>query len=52
MSRTTSARIAGVTFLLYIAVGIAGMIVSGGATRGDDAAAKLATMAQHAGQGQ
>jgi hypothetical protein len=52
MTRTTNARIAGVTFLLYIAVGVAGLIMSGGAARGDDAAAQLAGMAQHARQGQ
>jgi len=44
MTRMTNARIAGVTFLLYIAVGIAGLLVSGGATRGDDAAARLANL--------
>jgi hypothetical protein len=45
MTRTTNARIAGVTFFLYIAAGVAGLIVSGGATRGDVAAARLASMA-------
>jgi len=33
MARTTNARIAGVTFLPNIAVGVAGLIASGAATR-------------------
>jgi hypothetical protein len=45
VTRAPNARIAGATFLLYIAIGIAGMIASGGATRGDVAAARLASMA-------
>lgn len=48
MTRTTNARIAGFTLLLYIAAGVAGMIVSGRATRGEGTAARLASMAQHA----
>jgi hypothetical protein len=48
MTRTTNARIAGVTFLLYIAVGITSMVLFGGATAGEGTAAKLANMAQHA----
>lgn len=44
------ARVAGFTFLFYIAVGIAQMVVAGGATSGEGAAAKLASMAQHAPQ--
>jgi hypothetical protein len=52
VTRTTNARIAGAAFVSYIAVGLAGMIVSGAATRGDETAARLASMAQHAGQGE
>jgi Domain of unknown function (DUF4386) len=48
MTRTTNARIAGVTFLLYIAAGLASMAVFGRATSGEGIAAKLANMAQHA----
>src|ERR1051326_5196430 len=47
MTRTTSARIAGSTFLVYIAAGIAGMVVLGRAARGSGVAAKLAGIAQH-----
>ena len=47
MTRTTNARVAGVAFLLYIAVGITQMVV-GGATSGDDTGARLALIAQHA----
>lgn len=48
MTRTTNARIAGVTLLLYIAVGVAQMILFGGTTAGEGIAARLASMAQHA----
>jgi hypothetical protein len=48
MTRTTNARVAGFTFLFYIAVGIASMILFGRATSGEGIAAKLASMAQHA----
>ena len=48
MTRTTNARIAGLTFLLYIAAGITSMIVFRRVTRGDAIADKLASMA---GQG-
>lgn len=48
MTRTTNARIAGVTFLLYIAAGLASMAVFGRATSGEGIAAQLASMAQHA----
>lgn len=41
-------RLAGVMFLLYIAVGVTQMTVFGGATAGENAAAQLANMAQHA----
>lgn len=47
MTRTTNARIAGFTFLLYIAVGVTQMVV-GGPTGGDDTSARLALIAQHA----
>jgi uncharacterized protein DUF4386 len=48
MTRTTSARIAGVTFLLYILVAFPGMVLSGRATGGEGTAAKLASIAAHA----
>lgn len=48
MTRTTNARIAGFTFLFYIAIGIASIILFGRATSGDGIAAKLAGVAQHA----
>lgn len=47
MTRTTSARIAGFTFLLYIAVAFPAMVLFGRATQGDGVAAKLATVAKH-----
>jgi len=47
MTRTTNARIAGSTFLFYIAAGIAGLVVGGQATSGEGIAAKLASIAQH-----
>ena len=48
MTRQTNARIAGFTFLFYIAVGITSMVLSGRATGGEGTAAKLASIAQHA----
>jgi hypothetical protein len=48
MTRTTTARTAGVTFLVYIAVSIVGMVLFGRATAGDGIAAKLTSIAQHA----
>ncbi|MEK6574880.1 MAG: DUF4386 domain-containing protein [Chloroflexota bacterium] len=48
MSRTTNARIAGFTFLFYIAAGITSMLLFGRATSGEGIAAKLAGIAQHA----
>jgi len=48
MTRKTNARIAGFTFLFYIAVGITSMVLSGRATAGDGVAAQLASIAQHA----
>ena len=44
MTRTTNARIAGVAYLLYIAVGYPSMLLSDRATSGDSVAAKLANM--------
>lgn len=48
MTRTTNARIAGFTFLFYIAAGIASLVLFGRATSGEGIAAKLAGIAQHA----
>lgn len=48
MTRTASARLAGVTFLAYIVVGIGQMFVGRGSTSGDGTAAKLASVAAHA----
>ncbi len=48
MTRTTNARIAGFTFLFYIAVAFPGMVLLGRATSGEGIAAKLANIAQHA----
>jgi hypothetical protein len=48
MTRTTNARIAGFTFLFYIAVAFPSMILLERATRGEGIAAKLASIAQHA----
>ena len=49
MTRTTNARIAGVTFLAYIAAGVTSMVLSGRATGGEGIAAKLAAIARHEG---
>ena len=48
MTLRTNARIAGYMFLLYIATGIASMILYGQATHGPGVAERLASMAQHA----
>src|SRR5713101_1352884 len=48
MTRTTNARLAGFTFLAYIATGIASMVLFAQAATGANAAAKLASIAQHA----
>lgn len=48
MTRTTNARIAGFTFLFYIAVALPSMILFGRATSGEGIAAKFASIAQHA----
>jgi uncharacterized protein DUF4386 len=47
MTRGTNARIAGAAFLAYIVLGIAGMILSGRASRGAGIAERLASMAQN-----
>lgn len=48
MTRTTNARLAGFTFLFYIAIGIAGVVLFNQATKGDETAARLASIAAHA----
>ena len=48
MTRMANARIAGFTFLFYIAAGIASLVLFGRATSGEGIAAKLAGIAQHA----
>jgi len=48
MTRTTNAKIAGFTFLFYIAVAFPAMVLLDRAARGDGIAAKLAGIAQHA----
>jgi Domain of unknown function (DUF4386) len=48
MTRTTNARIAGFTFLAYIAAGITSMVLFRRATSGEGVAAKLAGIAAHA----
>lgn len=50
MTRTQNARLAGITFLAYIAIGITALVVGNAATAGSGVAAKLATVAQHAGE--
>lgn len=47
MTRTTNARIAGFTFLAYIAAGITSMVLFRRATSGEGIAAKLAGIAAH-----
>jgi hypothetical protein len=49
MTRIMNARVAGVAFLAYIAVGITDMRLNARASAGTDIAGKLASMAQHAG---
>jgi Domain of unknown function (DUF4386) len=48
MTRRTNARVAGFTFLIYIAVALTGMVLSSRAASGEGTAAKLARIAQHA----
>jgi hypothetical protein len=50
MTRTTNARIAGFTFLFYIAVGILSMVLFNPAAGVEGIAAKLAAIAEHATQ--
>ena len=47
MTRTTNARIAGFTYLFYIAVAFPSMILSSRATGGEGTAERLASIAQH-----
>lgn len=47
MTRTTNARIAGFTFLFYIAVALPGLILMERATNADGMGAKLARIAEH-----
>ena len=47
MTRRTNARVAGVTFLVYIAAGITTLMLSGRATAGQGIPAKLASVGQH-----
>lgn len=47
MTRNTSARIAGFTFLFYIAVGVLSMVLFGRAAGGNGIAEKLASIAHH-----
>ncbi len=48
MTRTTNARIAGITFLLYIAAGITSVVLFNRATGAEGIAAKLEGLAAHA----
>lgn len=48
MTRRTNARVAGILFLLYIATGIASMVLFARASQGEDTAAMLASIGRHA----
>jgi Domain of unknown function (DUF4386) len=48
MTRSTNARIAGIAFLSYIAVGVTGMTLTTRSTVGETIPAKIASIAQHA----
>ena len=48
MTRRTNSRLAGFTFLFYIAAGILSLVLFGQATGGEAIAAKLAGISQHA----
>ena len=48
MTRATNSRLAGSAFLIYIAAGITGMVLSGRATGGEGIGGPLAHVAQHA----
>jgi len=50
MTRTSNARTAGFAFLLYIAAGVMGMVVSARSAMGENIAEKLASIAQHVRQ--
>jgi hypothetical protein len=50
MTRRTNARVAGVTFLVYIAVAMTAMILESRAASGEGTAATLASIAGHASQ--
>jgi len=47
VTRTTNARIAGLTYLAYIALGVAAMVLFARASNAQGTAAKLARIAQH-----
>src|SRR5437667_9118709 len=47
MTRTTNARVAGLAFLFYIAIGIATMVLSGRTAGAPGIAGRLAGIAQH-----
>ena len=47
MTRTTNARIAGFTFLVYIAAGITSLVLFSQATGGQEVPAKLENIARH-----
>jgi len=47
MTRRSNSRLAGLAFLLYIVFGIADMMLTSRATRGEGVTAKLASAAQH-----
>ena len=49
MTRRTNATVAGIAYLLYIAVAFPNMVLFDRATKGEGMVAKLATMAQHGG---
>ena len=48
MTRMTNSRIAGFTFLFYIAAGVLSLVLFGRATSGEGVAAELAGIAAHA----
>ena len=48
MTRRTNARVAGFAFLIYIAVGLTGIVLENRAAAGEGTAAKLASIARHA----
>ena len=50
MTRTTNARVAGATFLIYIAAGLTSLAVLRRAAGGGDIAARLASIAVHPGE--